>query len=221
MFSVIPPTGVPISWELVFPKDKENIAKFGDKLTKLLNGEIFLTNSGKSAIYLVLKAARGFYPEKTEVIVPDYTCWSVPSAVVRAGLKVKPVDIDAESLGFSIESLSKSISERTLAVIVTHLFGVPDKINEIEQLCKRKNLLLIDDAAQGLGASLGSRPLGSFGDAGILSFGRGKNITTLHGGSAIVRNKRLTEAATSIYSNEFKSKRESSKIVVASNQENK
>ncbi len=221
MFSVIPPTGVPISWELLFPRRKAGFAEFSKKLTELLGGEVFLTNCGKSSLYIVLKAARSIYPEKTEVIVPDYTCWSVPSAVVRAGLKVKPADISADDLGLSIDSLSKSISENTLAIIACHLFGFPNKIDEIEQLCKTESLLLIDDAAQGLGAYLGDRPLGSFGDAGILSFGRGKNITTLHGGAAIIRNERLAEAATRVYSDEFKRNKASNKNVLASGQENK
>ena len=203
MFNVIPPTGVPFGWNFVFHSDQRDQNSFRDELGRLLGGDAFLTCSGKAALYLVLKTARRIYPNRNEVIIPDYTCWSVPSAVVRAGLKVRPVDIEIETLGLSPQKLETSINGKTLAVVVTHLFAMPSRIDEIEKICKRANVLLIDDAAQGFGASVDQKPLGSFGDAGILSFGRGKNITTISGGAALIRHRELSEIAAASYSNEF------------------
>lgn len=183
--------------------DSSDRVTLDNHLGTRLTGEVFLTNSGKAAISLILKAARQAIPVKDEVIIPDYTCWSVPSAVVRAGLKVRPVDIEAENFGLSPPRVSATINEKTLAVIVTHLFGIPGRINAIEKICAERNVLLIDDAAQGLGASLNQRPLGSFGDAGILSFGRGKNITTLCGGALVVRGNLILRKVKEIFQSEF------------------
>ena len=183
--------------------DSPDTLAFDNDLSKRLNGEVFLANSGKAALYLILRAARRAIPGKSEVIIPDYTCWSVPSAVVRAGLKVRPVDIEAENFGLSPPKVSATINEKTLAVIVTHLFGIPARIDAIEKICSERNVLLIDDAAQGLGASLRQRPLGSFGDAGILSFGRGKNITTISGGALVIRENSILERINEIFQSEF------------------
>lgn len=203
MLSVIPPTGVPFDWRFVFLKGPGNGDNFRKELSESLGGDVYLTDSGRAALYLLLKSAHLNAPEKDEVIVADYTCWSVPSAVVKAGLKVRPVDIETGCLGLSPEAIPDAVSEKTLAVVFTHLFGVPGRIDAVEKACRESGVLLVDDAAQGLGAALGGRPLGSFGDAGVLSFGRGKCVTTLHGGAAVIRDKTLRQAARRLFSSEF------------------
>ncbi len=203
MFSSLPPTGVPFSWKYIFSPKTHNKMSLGDCLRSLVGGEPFITCSGKAALYLILISAFLKEPLRNEVIIPDYTCWSVPSAVVKAGLKVRPVDIDMDNFGLLPELVESAINKNTLAVVMTHLFGIPGQIDIIEEICRRHNIFLIDDAAQSLGASLNSRPLGSFGDAGIFSFGRGKNITTQNGGAALIRNDSLIEIAKGIYQNDF------------------
>ena len=203
MFSTIPPTGIQLNWSFIFNQGHATTSNFESALSNLVGGKTYLTNSGKSALYLILKAASMLHPEKQEVIIPDYTCWSVPSAVVKAGLKVRPIDIDQNNLGLSPNILQQAINSNTLAVVHTHLFGIPGSIDIIEEICKKNNIFLIDDAAQGLGAKLKNRMLGSFGDAGIFSFGRGKTITTLHGGASVVRNEKLKNYVNEIYENEF------------------
>ena len=207
MFNVIPPTGTPFDWRFVLGSDEGDGDKFRTRLSELLGGDIYLTTSGKAALYLLLGAAHANTPHRDEVIIPDYTCWSVPSSVVKAGLKVRPVDIDKRNLGLSVESIRQAISDKTLAVVFVHLFGIPGDINVVADICREANVLLIDDAAQALGATVEGQPLGSFGDAGVLSFGRGKNITTLHGGAAVIRNQALAQAADRIYCNEFPEER--------------
>ena len=169
----------------------------------MLGGEVYLTDSGKSALYLLLRAIGEIFPERREVVVPDYTCWSVPSAVVKAGLKVRPVDIELGSLGIDPKSLIEVLDSKCLAVVVTHLFGIPGRIDQVEAICRENGVILIDDAAQSLGATLNGRPLGSFGDAGVLSFGRGKCMTTVSGGAAVIRDKTLMQTAKRLYSSEF------------------
>ncbi|MFH1701756.1 MAG: aminotransferase class V-fold PLP-dependent enzyme [Candidatus Zixiibacteriota bacterium] len=191
MFNTLPPTGVPID-KLVINADASSVeSNFAGMISAKLGGETFLTNSGRAALFLLLASLKKIYPDRNEIIIPDYTCWSVPSAIIKAGLKVKPIDIELNTLSIDPEILSDSINEKTCAVIVTHLLGLPGYIERVEEICKNNGVILIDDAAQALGAKVKSGKVGSFGDASVLSFGRGKCITTLHGGATIVRNKEL------------------------------
>jgi len=203
MFNVIPPVGVRFSWGYIFSPGIAGTQDFRQALATLLGGEIYFSSSGKSALYLILEAMKACRPDRDEVILPDYTCWTVPSAVVRAGLKVKPADIDPATLGLSPDSLPSLINHKTLAVIAAHHFGLPSDIEAVEKLCHDRAIFLIDDAAQGLGATVGGRALGSFGDAGVLSFGRGKIISTLAGGAATIKNRDIKTAADKIYSEKF------------------
>ena len=197
MFSVIPPVGVPFGWRAVFPK-ADHTGRFASVLGEQLGGGCILTSSGKAALWLALSAMHAERPDRDEIILPDYTCWTVPSATVRAGLKVKPVDLESVTLGLDPEKVRPAITDRTLAVIAPHLFGVPSRIDEIESICREKDVFLIDDAAQAYGAILHGRPIGGFGDSGVLSFGRGKNITTGNGGAVIFRNAAIHRQAEHI-----------------------
>jgi perosamine synthetase len=198
MFSMIPPVGVPFGWRTVFPRP-DNAGQFARLLAERLGGQCSLTSSGKAALWLALVAMHAERPDRNEVILPDYTCWTVPSAVVRAGLRVKPVDIESSTLGLDPDKTARAISPRTLAVVVTHLFGVPSRIDVIESICRDKGIYLIDDAAQAFGATLNGKPIGAYGDIGILSFGRGKNITTGNGGAVLTRRPELQKRADKIF----------------------
>ncbi len=202
MFSVIPPVGVPFDWRTIFSDNDENGA-FARSLAERLGGECTLVSSGKAALWLALSAMRQIRPNRTEVILPDYTCWTVPSAVVRAGLKVHPVDIEPLTLGLDPDKVQEAITEQTLAVIAPHLFGVPSEIEKLESICRNSGVFLIDDAAQAFGAAIGDRAVGSFGDAGILSFGRGKNVTTANGGAVITQNRDLKSKVAQIAGTEM------------------
>ncbi len=202
MFSTLPPTGIPFTWGFVLGTGGCDSGAFEKSLSEMFGCKTYLTDSGKSALYLVLKAARALHPHKQEVIVPDYTCWSVPSAIVKAGLKVHPVDIDPNTLSLAPGALEQAVNDSTLAVIHAHLFGIPGAIDNSERICHEQGVILIDDAAQGMGAAIDGQPLGSYGDVGILSFGRGKTITTLHGGAALIRNSDLANNVEKIYREE-------------------
>jgi perosamine synthetase len=197
MFSIIPPVGVPFDWRTVFA-GQDTTGSFARSLSDQLGGQCVLTSSGKAALWLVLMSMHRERPDKDEVILPDYTCWTVPSAVVRAGLKVKAVDIEQHTLGLDPEKTREAITPRTLAVVVTHLFGMPSQITKIETICRDKGVFLVDDAAQAYGALVDGKYVGSFGDAGVLSFGRGKNITTGNGGAAVIRHTGLQKHAEKI-----------------------
>lgn len=143
---------------------------------------VFKLSSGKAALVLLLRALRRRRPERFEVIVPGYTCFSVPSAVVFAGLTPVPCDIDPRTLDFAIDRLVELVSDRTLCVVSCSLFGIPSDIDSIYALCKQRGAFVVDDAAQAFGGEQNGRKLGTRGDAGIFSLGRGKAVSAGSGG---------------------------------------
>jgi dTDP-4-amino-4,6-dideoxygalactose transaminase len=126
-------------------------------------------------------------PERRHVVVPAYTCYSVPAAVDRAGLVPVPCDMNPNTLSPDLDSLAKACAGPVLAVITANLFGIPNELTEIENLARSRGIFLLDDAAQALGARLDGRPAGSYGDVGLFSFDRGKNISTMQGGALVGR----------------------------------
>ncbi len=152
-------------------------------------GASFVTafDSGRTALAAVLEAAQ--LPRGSMVAVQAFTCVAVPNAVRAAQLMPCYVDIDS-SLNMSVTQLERALQthdNRIAAVIVQHTFGVPADMVQITALCRSYGVVLIEDCAHALGASVNGQPVGSFGDAAIFSFGRDKMISTVSGGVAITR----------------------------------
>jgi dTDP-4-amino-4,6-dideoxygalactose transaminase len=145
----------------------------------------WFTSSGKAALYVILRALRSLKPDRPQVLIPAYTCFSVPSAIVRAGLEVALCDIDASSLDFDGALLGKSINEKTLCVLPDHLFGVPSAMGSIVDLCRDRDVFVLEDAAQAMGGRRDGRLLGTIGDVGFFSLGRGKPVACGSGGIII------------------------------------
>ena len=147
-------------------------------------------SSGKAALYLALKVLQQCAPG-TEVVVPAYTCFSVPSAVVKAGLKVVPCDVDPETFDFDYQQLESAVTPRTLCVVATHLFGLPADLERIKALAVKRGVYVIEDAAQAFGVERDGVRAGTSGDVGIYSFGRGKHVTCGSGGLAVTNRPDL------------------------------
>jgi perosamine synthetase len=141
----------------------------------------FLVSSGTAALTVTLRALRSLSP-RTEVVIPAYTCFSVPAAVAGAGLRSVLCDIDPATFDFDHALLEQTLGTDTLCVLAHHLFGIPSDIARIRALCKARGIFVVEDAAQAMGAEAKGRPLGTLGDVGIFSLGRGKNITCGSGG---------------------------------------
>jgi len=108
--------------------------------------------------------------------------------ILTAGAIPVLADVGDE-LNITVEQVEAALTEKTKAIIVPHLFGNPADIEPIVDLARDRNIRVIDDAAQALGATIDGRPLGGFGDAGILSFGNEKICSGLGGGVAVFRKK--------------------------------
>ena len=135
----------------------------------------FPVNSGRTAITLILNALRERAPGKSSVVIPAYTCPSLPQAVEASGLRPIGVDI-GDDLNISPAAMAAAIDADTLAVVAPHMYGCAAPIAEIETLCRSRGIFLIDDAAQVVGVTVGGRQLGSFGDFGIVSFAQSKAV---------------------------------------------
>lgn len=152
----------------------------------------FLVCSGRAAMFVVLRTlARLAGPSKCEVIVPAYTCYSVAATVVRAGLRVRVCDIDPDTLSYDLTALAANDFGNVLAVLSANLYGIPNDLPAIEAIAKRNGVYLLDDAAQSLDARIGGRAVGTFGDVGLFSFDKGKNITSVQGGVIVTRSDSL------------------------------
>jgi len=143
----------------------------------------FAVSSGKAALVLVLQALNKLTPERDEVLIPAYTCYSVPSAIVRAGLKVRLCDIATGSLDFDFGQLEEQLdNSRILCVMPTHLFGLPADVERVRNLVNHRGIFVVEDAAQAMGGVKDGKRLGTMGDVGIFSLGRGKAFSTVEGG---------------------------------------
>ncbi|OGW36513.1 MAG: hypothetical protein A2010_12865 [Nitrospirae bacterium GWD2_57_9] len=154
----------------------------------------FPVSSGKAALCVILRALKSLRPERDEVLIPAYTCFSVPSAIVKAGLRVALCDIDPFTFDFDQKLLPGAITERTLCVVPNHLFGIPADLQEIAKLCAAKGAFLVEDGAQAMGSSVRGRKLGTLGDAGFFSLGRGKNVTCGAGGVVVTGSAPIAAA---------------------------
>jgi dTDP-4-amino-4,6-dideoxygalactose transaminase len=156
---------------------------------------VFGFNSGQDAIYAALKA-RGV-KRGDRVIMPSYCCETVARAVLDSGADIYFCDIGAD-LNPDIDHILSILDPDVKAIIFTHLFGNPGSIDELEkrleEIGRRSDILVIDDAAQSFGAILNGKLLGTFGDAGIISFGPGKTMTASGGGLLVTDSDRLAQA---------------------------
>ena len=143
-----------------------------------------LANSGRALLFLLLEILkRKDGGKRDEVLIPGYTCYSVAASIAKAGLKIKVYDLDPTTLQPDFNSLKKSASGKTLAIIFQHLFGIPTPVDEFEKIAQKTGAPLIEDGAQAFGGSIDGRGLGTIGDFGFYSFGRGKPLPIGGGGA--------------------------------------
>ena len=166
----------------------------------------YLVSSGKAALTVILEALHDLCPDRNEVLIPAFICFSVPSAIVRAGLKVKLCDVDESTLDFNYVQLEKILktngaekslqipnSHKLLAVLAAHLFGLAADVERVESLTKALGINVIEDAAQVLGMTKKEKKLGTFGDVGFFSLGRGKALSAVEGGIIFTNRGDLAE----------------------------
>jgi dTDP-4-amino-4,6-dideoxygalactose transaminase len=141
-------------------------------------------NSGTSALHLAMLAA-GIGPG-TEVILPAHTFVATAWGVVYTGAMPVLCDVEAATGNIDIASAERFVSPRTKAVIPVHLYGQPADMDAVGSFAERHNLVVIEDAAQAIGARWNDQPVGTIASLGCLSFYPGKNLGAAGEGGAVI-----------------------------------
>jgi len=129
-----------------------------------------------------------------EVITQSFTFVATVEAIIESRATPVCTEIN-DTLNMDPSDLIKKISSKTKAVIVVHMLGVPAEIGKIKKICKKNNLILIEDTAWGCGGKINKKYLGTIGDIGTYSFDFAKTITTGEGGMILFKNKKSYEYA--------------------------
>jgi perosamine synthetase len=201
----IPPAAAPINlkdlsgglaglWD-----DASSLARFQQSLKSYFGADfIGLVSSGRAALVLILEALHHLAPARRQVIIPAFTCWTVPAAVVRAGLQPIPCDLAANTFDYDFTKLLALLGADTLCVVAHHLYGVPANMDRLHQMLAGSGVFLVDDAAQAMGAKLAGKWLGTYGDVGLYSLGRGKNFSTVAGGIILTSKDMIAAQLTHV-----------------------
>ena len=201
----IPPTAAPVKLiDLVHGliglfRSRKYLEKLEGEIKEYFKiKHVFCVSSGKAALTLILLALKDV-SEKRQVIIPAYTCFSVPSAIVKAGLEIVLCDIDPGTFDFNYAALESVTTKDTLCVVATHLFGIPAALERVGRLCRERGAFVVEDSAQAMGGQYKGKLLGTIGDVGFYSLGRGKNITCGSGGIIVTNNDTIAAALTKQY----------------------
>ncbi|WP_026840432.1 DegT/DnrJ/EryC1/StrS family aminotransferase [Citrifermentans bremense] len=147
--------------------------------------------NGSGALDIAVQALR--LGPGDEVILPTFTIISCAAAVVRAGATPVLVDADPVTWNMSAEQVAGRITERTKAIMVVHIYGLPVDMGPILELAREHDLRIIEDAAQMHGQTCRGRSCGSFGDISTFSFYPNKHVTTGEGGMVVCDDPDLAE----------------------------
>jgi perosamine synthetase len=142
-----------------------------------------------------------------EVIMPSHTIISCAAAVVRAGAFPVLVDSDPETWNMDVSQIEAKITDRTVAIMAVHIFGLPVDMDPILEIARRRRLYVIEDAAQMIGQDYKGIPCGSFGDISTFSFYPNKHITTGEGGMVLTNDEVLAGRCRSLRNLCFKPER--------------
>lgn len=146
--------------------------------------------SGSDALLLALMALD--IGPGDEVILPSFTFFATASCVTRVGAKIVFVDIDPKTYNLNPAAVAAAITSRTRAIIPVHLFGQCAAMDELCKIADRKQIPIIEDAAQAIGAAYFGRAAGSWGEIGCLSFYPTKNLGGMgDGGMLVCQDDRL------------------------------
>src|SRR5262252_1158318 len=153
-----------------------------------LDAEATITAAyGRMAFYYMLKALD--LPPGSEIIFPSLTFWVVPELARVAGLSVVFADVDPKTFDMDPDSVERVISDRTRAIVPTHLYGLPCDMDRILAIAAKHDLIVLEDCAHALGATYKGKPVGTFGSGALFSFQTLKPLNCYGGGAALVGDR--------------------------------
>ena len=166
------------------------INEFENKLAKFTNRKFCCcVSNGTAALEIAVKSLD--IGKNDEVITPAFTIISNANAIIKNFAKIVLVDSDPTTWNINIDDIKKKITSRTKAIMVPHIYGFPADMEKIINICKKKKIYLIEDAAEMIGQKYNNIPCGSFGDISTFSFYANKHITTGEGGAIFTNNRKL------------------------------
>ncbi|MGZ7067444.1 MAG: DegT/DnrJ/EryC1/StrS family aminotransferase [Methanobacterium sp.] len=167
-----------------------NVEKFEGLINENIGTKYAVAfNSGTSALHSLLLAYK--ISKGDEVIVPSFTFIATANSPLFVGAKPVFADIEEETLGLDPESVKENINDKTKAIMPIHYGGCPCKIEELKEIAQDNDLILIEDAAEAMGAKVANKKVGTFGDSTVLSFCQNKIITTGEGGAIVTDSEEL------------------------------
>jgi CDP-6-deoxy-D-xylo-4-hexulose-3-dehydrase len=158
-----------------------------------------MVNSGASANELTMLALNYLYGEG-EVIIPPLTWISDISSVIFSGMKPVFCDINLKNLSFDIEMLKKCITKDTKAIFITHVLGLNGLTDELLEICKNNNILLIEDVCESHGATFKNKKVGTYGFASNFSFYFAHHMSTIEGGMICTDDEEFYQVCRSLRS---------------------
>lgn len=173
------------------------ITKFEEQLAAKVNRKYGITVCNGTAALEIAVQAIGL-KKGDEVIVPTFTIISCISAIIKSGATPVLVDSDLQTWNMDVNQIEKKITDKTKAIMVVHIYGLPVDMYPVLNLAKKYNLKLIEDAAEMHGQTCNGTPCGSFGDISVFSFYPNKLITTGEGGMLLTNDESLAQKCKSL-----------------------
>jgi dTDP-4-amino-4,6-dideoxygalactose transaminase len=187
------------------PRRSREIDLLEKDLKKFLKTpNLVCVSSGRIGLFLILKFAN--LKNRREIIIPGYTFGTLKIFIKKAGFTPVPVDIDADTFQMDPQKIKNAITKNTVAILATHIFGEPCDIKNIQKIARSKNIFLIEDCAESLGATVGKTPTGSFGGVAISSFDIAKPLQGIRGGIVFGNNKQLISKIRTFLDSNYENK---------------
>lgn len=186
-------------WQAPYPLASGG--EYGDRCARWLEervgGRVLMTHSATGALEIAMLLAD--VRPGDEVILPSWTFVSTATAVVAAGGVPVFVDVDADTLTIDPEHVAAALTPKTRAIIAVHYAGVGADMKTLIMLAVQNDVAILEDAAQGLGATYRGEPLGGIGQAAALSFHETKNLTCGEGGALVVKQEEWFDYAERVH----------------------
>jgi CDP-6-deoxy-D-xylo-4-hexulose-3-dehydrase len=183
----------------------ESVKQFEGNFSKFVNRKYsVMVNSGSSANLLAVAAL--FYTKNPklkrgdEVIVPAVSWSTTYFPLQQYGLKLKFVDIDINTLNFDLAALGEAITDKTKMIFAVNLLGNPNNFTEIDALIKDREIILLEDNCESMGAEFAGKQTGTFGIMGTFSTFFSHHMATMEGGIVSTDDKELYHVLLSLRS---------------------
>lgn len=189
----IPPTnGLNIEFKDLFIFDPR--VDLSIYLAHLLNiPKPSLTCSGTVALIIALQTLQKSQPQRTQVIIPAWTCPLVALAIEKIGLTAVLCDLEPHKLNFDLLQLQQLTNTNTLAIVVTHYAGIAYDFSLVQEIAQHYQAFIIEDAAQSMGTKIYQQSVGLIGDVAFFSLAFGKGLTSAEGGVLFSRHLKINQ----------------------------